>query len=177
MKKVVIISSTPRFGGNSEVLCRAFEKGALESGHEVVFINLREKKIHPCIGCWHCHNGDCVFDDDMKEIQKAMMEADVIVLGTPVYFYTMCGQLKVMIDRTTPFFEQLKGKEFYYIMTADDEDKNNLEKTVESIRGWSLDCLEGSKEKGIIFATGITHLGDAKGSVFEQEAYEMGKRI
>ena len=177
MKKVLIISSTPRFGGNSEVLCQAFEKGALENKNEVVFIKLREKKIHPCIGCWHCKNAPCVFDDDMTEIQKHMLESDVIVLGTPVYFYTMCAQLKALIDRTTPFYEKLQNKEFYYIMTADDEDKNNLQKTVDSLRGWSLDCLEGSKEKGIIFATGITYLGDAKGSKFEKQAYEMGKNV
>lgn len=180
MKKVLIISSTPRVGGNSEVLCDAFMKGAQEAGNHVKKIALREKKLHPCVGCTSCYeSSNCVFDD-IVEIKQNLLEADVVVLGTPVYFHNMSGQLKIMIDRTVGFYEELINKEFYYIMTAtstEEEDEQNFPRTIESLRGWTLDCLEGCVEKGIICGAGLSNVGDAKGSKFEKLAYEMGKGV
>lgn len=180
MKKILIISASPRFQGNSDVLCDAFMKGAKEVGHSVTKINLKEKKIHVCVGCANCYeSSNCIFDD-MEEIKEEMIAADVIVLGTPVYFHNMCGQLKIMIDRTVGFYEQLVNKEFYYIMTAtstEEEDDQNFSRTIESLRGYTLDCLESSVEKGMICGGGLSKIGDAKNSIYEKQAYEMGKRV
>ena len=73
-----------------------------------------------------------------------MVNADVIVFATPVYFYTMDAQLKTLIDRTVPRYTEMVNKEVYYILTAADTNAANLEKTVESIRGFTLDCLDGA---------------------------------
>ena len=75
----------------------------------------------------------------MAEILDKMVAADVIVLATPVYFYTMDGQMKTLIDRTVPRYTEMTDKEFYYIMTAADTERANLEKTVEGLRGFTLD--------------------------------------
>lgn len=101
MKKVLILSGSPRKGGNSDILCDEFAKGALANGHEVEKICVAERKIAPCLGCYYCkdHGGKCVLNDGMEEILQKIIAADVLVLATPVYFYSMCAQLKAVIDR------------------------------------------------------------------------------
>ena len=102
-KKVLILSASPRKGGNSDVLCDTFLRGATAAGHSVEKISLRDKNIHYCTGCGVCNRTHrCVQKDDMAEILDKMVAADVIVLATPVYFYTMDGQMKTLIDRTVP---------------------------------------------------------------------------
>lgn len=89
-----------------------------------------------CTGCGVCNSTHkCVQKDDMAEIMDKMVNADVIVFATPVYFYTMDAQLKTLIDRTVPRYTEMVDKEVYYILTAADTNAANLEKTVESIRG------------------------------------------
>ena len=178
-KKVLIISSSPRKGGNSDMLCDEFMKGVLETGNEVEKIFLKEKAIHPCTGCSVCsmYGKPCPQKDDAAGIVEKMIAADVIVMATPVYFYTMDGQLKTMIDRTVPRYTEIRNKEFYYIMTAADTENANLEKTVESLRGFTLDCLPGAVEKGIIYGVGAWKVGEIKGTPAMQQAYEMGKQV
>ena len=80
-KKVLILSGSPRNGGNSDILCDEFAKGATEAGHNVEKIHVSEKNIHPCIACYHCskNSGACVFKDDMAEILQKMIDADGLV--------------------------------------------------------------------------------------------------
>ena len=84
-KNVLILSGSPRKGGNSDILCDEFAKGATEAGHNVEKIRVPEKNIHPCIACYHCskNSGACVFKDDMAEILQKMIDADVLVLASP----------------------------------------------------------------------------------------------
>ncbi len=102
MKKVLILSGSPRKGGNSDLLCDEFLKGAVKAGNEVEKLFVSEKKIPPCIECYYCseHGGRCAFNDDMGEILQKMIDCDVLVLSSPVYFYSICAQLKTVIDRT-----------------------------------------------------------------------------
>lgn len=122
MKKILVLSASPRKGGNSEILCDEFIRGAKESGNYGEKIFLREKKIGYCIACDYCkqNNGECSQADDMADILEKMIESDVIVLATPVYFYTMDAQLKTLIDRTVARYTEITNKEFYYIITAAD---------------------------------------------------------
>ena len=118
-KKVLILSASPRKGGNSDLLCDQFAKGAEEAGHQVEKLRVQEKKIAPCLACYGCRNtGVCVQKDDMAEILEKMAKADVLVLATPVYFYSMDGQLKTLIDRTLPRYTEIRDKEVYFIATA-----------------------------------------------------------
>ena len=100
-KKVLILSSSPRRGGNSDTLCDEFMRGAIESGNEAEKVFLRDKTIHYCTGCSTCslHEKPCPQKDDAAEIIEKMVAADVIVMATPVYFYTMSAQMKTLIDR------------------------------------------------------------------------------
>lgn len=106
--KVLVISSSHRIGGNSDLLCDQFLIGAQEAGHNVEKINLRHKNISPCFGCYACvKSSKCVQKDDMEEILEKLIDADVIVLATPVYFYSINSQLKTMIDRCLPDSEEV----------------------------------------------------------------------
>lgn len=177
-KKVLILSSSPRKGGNSDLLCDEFMRGAKESGHNVEKIFVAQKKINYCSGCGVCNSTHkCVQNDDMAEILNKMVSADTIVLATPIYFYSMDGQLKTLIDRTVPRYTEISNKDFYYIMTAADTNKNMLHRTVEAIRGFTEDCLPGAKEKGIIYGTGAWEKGEIKNNPAFSQAYEMGKNL
>jgi multimeric flavodoxin WrbA len=177
-KKVLVISSSPRKNGNSELLCDQFVLGAKEAGHRVEKISLKEKKISYCTGCGTCFNRDkpCPQKDDMAEILVKMVEADAIVLATPVYFYTMCGQMKTLIDRCCSRYTEISNKDFYFIVTAADSSKPAMERTLEEFRGFTY-CLDGAKEKGVIFGTGAWNKGEINGMPAIKEAYQLAMSL
>lgn len=105
-----------------------------------------------------------------------MIDADVIVLASPVYFYSIDAQLKTVIDRTVARWTEVKNKEFYYIVTSADDEKESQERTLECFRGYA-DCVDGAKEKGVIYGTGVYKSGEIKNTPAFAEAYEMGKSI
>ena len=174
-KKVLILSSSPRKGGNSDLLCDQFMSGANESGNKVEKIFLKDKKINYCTGCGTCIDraGKCSQKDDMAEVLDKMVEADVIVMSTPVYFYTMCGQMKTLIDRTCARYTELSNKQFYFILTAADDSITAMERTVEEFRGFTY-CLDDPEEKGIIYGTGAWNKGEIKGKPAMEEAFKAG---
>lgn len=176
-KNVLVLSSSPRKGGNSDLLCDQFMQGAQSAGHDAEKIFLMNKKISYCSGCGTCLNGikNCPQKDDMTEVLDKMVKADVIVMATPVYFYTMCGQMKTFIDRTCARYTELNDKEFYFIVTAADSSNQAMERTLEEFRGFTS-CLDGPKEKGIIYGTGAWNIGDIKKSDAMNTAFDMGKK-
>lgn len=119
-KKVLILSSSPRRGGNSDLLCDRFMEGACEAGLEVEKVFLKDLKINYCTGCNRCYNGEhpCPQQDDAARVLAKMVAADVIVMASPVYFYTVCGQMKTLIDRCCARYTEMTDKEFYFILTA-----------------------------------------------------------
>ncbi len=177
-KKVLVISASPRKGGNSDLLCDQFIKGAKEAGHDAEKIFVKDKKIEYCTGCGVCFNGEkkCPQKDDMAGVLEKMIAADVIVMATPVYFYTMDAQMKTLIDRTCSRYMEINGKDFYFIATAAVNGKKSLERTFEGFRGFTS-CLSGAKEKGLIYGTGAWKIGEIKGSKAMDQAYEMGKNV
>ena len=176
-KKVLILSSSPRRGGNSDTLCDEFLRGAQEAGHEVEKIFLKDKTIHYCTGCGVCNEGKpCPQKDDAPEIVRKMVAADVIVLATPVYFYTMSAQMKTLIDRCCAGYLEIRDKEFYFIVAAAETSVAAMERTIDGFRGF-LDCLDNPTDKGIVYGLGVWHTGEINGNPAMQEAYEMGKSI
>ena len=116
------------------------------------------------------------YEDDMAEVLQKMIDADVIVLASPVYFYSIDAQLKAVIDRTVARWLEVKNKELYYIMTAADDTKAAMETTLACLRGYA-DCVEGAKERGVIYGVGVYEKGKIKDKPVMQEAYTMGKEI
>ena len=100
-KNILILSGSPRKGGNSDILCDEFMRGAQEAGHTAEKIFIREKKIGYCIACYACReSGACALKDGMQDVLDKMAWADVIVMASPVYFYSIDAQMKAVIDRT-----------------------------------------------------------------------------
>lgn len=177
MKKIVIISSSPRKGGNSDLLCDRFAEGAKASGNEVEKIRIADLKIGFCHACYVCKKtGKCVQQDDARAVIDKMMGADAIVLATPVYFYTLSAQLKALFDRTVAVFPKLTGKKFYYIMTMADGDRRMFEGVFAAMRGF-LDCYDGSTLEGAVCAPGVYEKGAVKDSPAWNEAYELGRQV
>lgn len=177
-KKILILSGSPRKEGNSDLLADEFEKGAKESGHEVEKIRVAEKDIGYCKACYFCkrNSGRCIQEDDMENILQKMIDSDVIVFATPVYFYSIDAQLKTLIDRTVARWTEVKDKEFFYLITCADEERNACNVTLACLRGYA-DCVERAKEVGYIFGTGVYEKGTIRNRKEMNEAYLAGKNI
>lgn len=177
-KNVMIISSSPRKGGNSEMLAASFAKGAEEAGHKVETIYLREKNYGFCKVCLACLKlGHCVIDDDAVEIAARMHDADVLVFATPVYYYSVSGQLKTMLDRANPLFDSdYAFTKAYLLATAAEDGEETVEGTVKAVQGW-VDCFERCKLAGTVFAGGVNDVGDIAGHPALEKAYQMGMEV
>lgn len=177
-KKVLVLSSSPRRGGNSDLLCDQFINGLAEVGHLAEKIFLKDKKINYCTGCGTCidRGKSCPQKDDMAEVLDKMVAADVIVMATPIYFYTMCGQMKTLIDRTCSRYTEIANKEFYFIVSAADSNYQAMERTLEEFRGF-IYCLEDAKEMGVIYGTGVWDKGEIKSKPPMEEAYQLGRSV
>ena len=179
MKKVLILSGSPRRGGNSDILCDEFMKGALDSGNEVEKIFVAEKKISPCTGCYYCKNsgGRCAFNDDMTDILQKIIDCDVLVLSSPVYFYSICAQLKTLIDRCVARWREIANKDLYYIATAAEADEDTLDTTLACFHGFAM-CIDGYEEKGTLYGKGVYEKGEVKSRPeLMTIAYEMGQSV
>ncbi len=177
-KKVLIISSSPRKGGNSETMAEAFAKGAAESGNIVETVYLREKQINFCKGCFACFKiGHCVIEDDAVEIAAKMHDADVLVFASPVYYYSISGQLKTMFDRANPLYNSdYAFTKVYLLAAAAEEEKEAVEGSVKAVQGW-VDCFERAEFVGTVFAGGVNDIGEIEGHNALTEAYELGKSV
>lgn len=178
MKKILILSSSPRKAGNSDTLSSEFLRGAIDAGHSAERIFLGDKTINYCTGCSTCslHGKPCPQKDDMPEILDKMVAADIIVMATPVYFYTMCAQMKTLIDRCCGLYTEMRNKEFYFIITAAENDQRKMERTVDTFQGF-LDCLHDARIKGIIYGLGVWHKGEVNNTPAIQQAYDTGRQI
>ena len=177
-KNILIISASPRKDGNSDLLCDEFAKGARSTGHRVEKVRLADKTIHYCRGCGACNDTHvCLQKDDMAELLDKMVAADVIVLASPVYFYTIDGQLKTFIDRCVPRYTEISNKDVYFILTAADTSEERMQRAVSCLRGFTEDCLEGANEKQVIYGLGAWQVGEIKGNPAMKQAYEAGKAI
>lgn len=177
-KKILIVSTSPRKGGNSETLAKEFAKGAKEAGHSVEMVCLYDKVIGFCKGCLVCQKTKrCVIHDDADVIAQKMLAAEVVVFATPVYFYGMSGQMKTMLDRSNPCYSSdYAFRDIYLLATAADEQKNAINGAVNGLQGW-IDCFEKAKLKGVVRAVGVGDVGDIEGNPAVREACELGRAL
>ena len=179
---IIILKSSPRKLGNSNVLADQVAEGAREAGAEVESINLHGMDIRPCDGCDFCREtGTCVLKDDMQPLYPKLLKADGVVLASPIYWFTYSAQLKICIDRWYALFNDrgdfFKSKPFGIILTYGDDDLYssggiNAMHTIESmcrflkadIVGW----VHGS----------LNDIGDAqKHPELMTKARELGRKL
>ncbi len=178
MKNVVIVTSSPRQNGNSEILAQRFAEGAKAADNEVRFVSVRDIDLKFCIGCLYCQTHDrCVLNDGMNALYGEFQNADVLVFATPVYYYAVSGQLKTLLDRLNPLYPRKnKFKDVYLLTTAADGDERAMDGAVKDIQGW-IDCFDGVSLKGVIRGVGVEGKGEINDTVFPEKAYEMGKSV
>ncbi len=179
-KKIVILNGSPRKNGNTSALTAEFKKGAESAGNTVTEFFLGSMNINGCKGC--CGGGKnpespCVQKDDMEKIYSAYKEADIVVLASPLYYWTISGQLKCAFDRLfavaecDPDYRNPK-KNSILIMAAEGHGfeeslywYDNLEKHL----GW--------KSLGKVLCGGVMDIGDIEGKPELNDAFELGKSI
>ena len=173
-KKILVISSTLRKSGNSELLAQAFAEGAQAAGNDVEFVSLRGKTINFCLGCLTCQKTrKCVIKDDAPAIVEKMLSSDAIALATPVYYYEMSGQMKTLLDRGNPMFPaDYKFREIYLLASAADTDESAMDGAINGLKGW-IACFEKCSLKGVVKGVGATDVGEISQGKLSQ-ARQMG---
>ena len=178
MKKVVVISTSLRRGSNSDMLADHFIDGAKSAGNDVEKISLVGKNIQFCKGCMACQKlGRCTIKDDVNDIMAKVLQADVVVWATPIYYYEMSGQMKTLIDRMNAMYEQdYQFRDVYLLTTAAEDEAETPKRAETGLTGW-IDCYPKSRLAGPLFCGGVNDAREIQGNPKLQEAYEMGKHI
>ncbi len=176
--RIVIIKSSPHKKGSSNLLAEQFVKGAQEAGHTVVELDAAHMNIHPCLGCEHCGmNGPCVQKDDMQQIRDALLSADMAVFVTPVYYFGMSAQLKMVIDRFYSFTCKLSAKHLKTALIAAAWDVGDDVMPYLAEHYKKLCRYMNFTDCGMILGTGCGTPSMTRGSRHMGEARRLGKSL
>lgn len=176
--KMVVLQGSPNKKGSSFILADCFRQGAEAAGHTVEFIDVAHARIHPCTGCVHCgYEGPCVQKDDVESIRKKILDGDMLVFATPLYYYGMSAQLKILIDRFCAFNSSMQRKHM----------KSALLTVAWNSDSWTFEALE-AHYKTLVRYLNLTDMGMVLGygcgtpsmtehSKYPQQAYQLGNRL
>ena len=191
MKKILIILGGGRKKGNTAQLVDAFMKGAMEAGHATELISLNQLQVNGCIGCNACRYGKpCVQKDDFNSLVPKILEADLLVFASPLYFWAISSKIKAFIERfyciaqkddNPPLgrYEKYPVHDCALLMTSADDFFWTFEQAVSYYQFTMVNYI-GFHNKGMLLAGGC---GDTNGrpgigkTDHLMEAYEFGKRI
>ncbi len=175
---IIVLSGSPRKGGNTEQLIDAFVSGASKL-HNVEVISINDYRVSPCIGCNSCFKREdksCFQNDDMTSIYSKLMKADMLVIASPVYFYGISAQLKAVIDRChNPIRDTFSIKQTALILVG----AATLPELFDSIITQYELCLKffNLKDSGKILVSGCREKGDVTKTDALRQAYELGTSI
>ena len=177
--KIVVINSSPHSEeqSTSRYLAQRFVEGAKSRGHEIFVFDAANEETHPCRGCDTCGmDGDCIFNDAIQtKLMPKMLEADLLVLVTPLYYFGMSAQLKTVVDR------------FYSRTTRLNNKKSLLLATAWNSADWTMQALDNHYETlvrymnwnsvGKVLATGSGTRSMVERSEFGDAAYKIGASL
>lgn len=182
--KVLGILGSPRVGGNSDILLEQALAGAKDAGGEVEKIILSKKKISGCLDCGKCNEtGVCIIKDDMQEIHKKILEADVVIHSVPVYFWAMTSQMKAYLDRWCAFFDaqwrmhkayrpMMKVKRIGLITVCGDPNVSTADPIVHSFKNTCQ--FSGLKLLDVVQASAAAKGEIANNEAVKKKAYDLG---
>ena len=178
MKNVVIVSSSLHAISSSKLICEKIKEGLEDNGNQVKFVDLKDVDLKFCIGCLACQKtGKCVINDDVKNYLDDISNSDVLIFASPIYYYSITGQLKTFLDRLSPvYIRENKFKKIYLVATCADTDENAKNGSVEAIQGF-VNCFDGVEFGGYFLGTGIEQATDLDGTNYLENAYLFGKNI
>ena len=176
--KIVLLEGSPNQHGSSNLLADCFRQGAEEAGHTVEIIDAAHADIHPCTGCIHCgYEGPCVQKDEMESIRPRILGADMMVFVTPLYYYGMSAQLKILIDRFCAFNSSIQRRHM----------KSALIAAAWNSDDWTFEALEAHyqtlvryldlTDMGMVLGRSCGSPSMTKHSSYTQRAYELGNRL
>lgn len=176
--KIVVLEGSPNRNGSTHLLVEAFSNGAKEAGHSVRLVDAAHANVQPCTGCVRCgYEGPCVQKDEMEEIRAVILEADMLVFATPLYYYGMSAQLKTLIDRFCSFNGSIQRKHMRSALLA----------VAWNSDSWTFEALESHyrtlvrylnfRDQGTILGKGCGTPAMTKKSNYLPMAYQMGKNL
>lgn len=175
--KITVLTGSPHKNGTSALLADEFIRGAEEAGHKVFRFDAAFENVHPCTGCDRCGLGarKCIFDDSMDKLNPHLLESDMIVFVTPLYYFGMSAQLKTVIDRfyANNYKIMGSGKKSVLMATA----WNNDDWTMQDLENHYKTLCRYLKleNKGVILAKGCGRRADIENSDYPRRAYELGR--
>ena len=177
--KITVITGSPRKNGTSNYMADEFIRGAKENGHEIYRFDSAYSDIRNCIGCNACSMGSkpCIHKDDFVELREHLLNSDVIVFATPMYYFGMSSTLKKVIDRFYSIDPQLKAKQNKAVLISVQHSpvsavKEPLNQHYQAILNWL-----NIENAGIINAIGIESVEHIKTTPYPTQAYELGKSL
>ena len=176
--KIVVLEGSPNKNGSSNMLANEFIRGAQEAGHTVQVIDAAHSDIHPCAGCIRCgYEGPCVQKDDVEQFRGIILDADMVVFVTPLYYYGMSAQLKTLVDRFCAINSSITRRHM----------KSALLAAAWNSDSWTFEALKSHyktlvrylnlTDMGTVLGKGCGSLSMTKHSPYTQRAYELGNRL
>lgn len=182
--KMIVVLGSPRTKGNSATLAQQVISGAQSVGAEVESFYLHGMDIRPCNACDACLKTSepaCVIEDDMQLLYPKLQAADVIVVASPIYWFTVSAQTKLFMDRCYAFEgpgrNPLADKRFAYVLTYGDSDPFNSG-AVNALRTFQ-DGMRyiGAEIVGTVYGSASKPGEIAQNEALMDKAYRLGQRL
>lgn len=176
--KITILFASPNKNGSTAILVDHFKRGAEESDHSVEVLDVCKMNVHPCIGCVRCgYEGPCVQKDDNEIIRQKLLKTDMVVFATPLYYYGMSAQLKIVIDRFCAYNSSLHSRHL----------KSALLTVAWNADDWTFEALQAHyktlvryihfEDAGMILGYGCGSPSMTKRTKYPEKAYQLGKNL
>lgn len=177
-KRVLVVCGSPRHGGNDDLLCDEFVKGATEVGGVVEKVFLADYELEFLSEEAANQPKSISHDTPTGQLVDKFLNADVVCLASPTYYMNVSDRMKAFMDATYIGYgdSRMSGKEYYYITACADNEANTAEWCFNGFRGFVY-CLPNSTERGCVAAIGMGRAGAVQGTPYMQQAYELGKTI
>ena len=176
--KITILFASPNKKGSTAILTDHFKHGAENSGHSVEVLDVCKMNVHPCTGCVHCgYEGTCVQKDDNEIIRHKLLNSDMVVFATPLYYYGMSAQLKISVDRFCAYNSSLNSRHL----------KSALLTVAWNADDWTFEALQAHyktlvryinfEDTGMILGYGCGSPSMTKRTKYPEKAYQLGKSL
>ena len=176
--KILVLTGSPHKHGSSNLLVKHFVRGAREAGHTVSVFDAAHANIHPCLGCDACGmSGPCCQKDDMAVIRDAILNSDMVVFATPLYYFGMSAQLKTVIDRFYSFNGALTSRRLKSALIAAAWNNDSWTMTDLTSHYQTLCRYLNFRDQGVILGTGCGTAAMTERTGYPQKAYELGKSL
>jgi multimeric flavodoxin WrbA len=179
-KNILVLTGSFRKNGNSDLMADAFIKGAEESGNKVTKFETAYKVFTVCKACKMCYtNGKaCPFDETFSELAPYILESDVIVISTPLYWFSFPAQLKAALDKFYSFVvaeKNIKMKDSLLLVCGEGQSKSSYDGLIKSYT--MMANYWGWNDKGIVIVTSVDEIGEINKTGILNKIQKIGQDI